>query len=999
VFAQPAIAGAVRDITGAPAPGVTVQASSPVLIEHARTTTTDANGRYRIENLRPGVYSVRFTLPGLASRQQDDVTLTGSMTVMVDAELGPETIKETTTIVGNAPLVDVFSASHETVLGGALLKSLPTARTYSSVLFVVPGVVTSAIDTITGTALTPFPVHGGRVNEGRLTVDGLTIGSPPSGNTPSNYSIDVGNAVEVSLSAAGLGERETGGVLMNVVTKSGGNTLRGSAYAGGTARALQSDNLTPMLQAQGAIAPTPLSRVYDVSGTVGGPIRRDRVWYAVAAHTGGSTREVPNVYYNLNAGDDTKWSYAPDLRRREYSDRTFENASVRLTARLTPRNTVTAFWDAQAVCRTCTGATPGASEPARIAPEAVGILGRQLHVTQATWSSPLSPHVLLEAGYGGTFFGVGNFERNPNPTRGLIRVAEQCANGCADNGNIPGLVYRSQDYSVAHTGSYLWKGSVSYMSGTTSAKIGYQHTLMTDDRTWFTNDRNLTYRFNNGVPNQLTESISPWVNNARAGWDAVFVQMQHTAPRLTVQGALRFDRAGSWFPEQREGPSRFLPAAIVIPETRGVNSYKDLTPRIGAVYDLFGDGTTALKVHLGKYLEGVGVSGTYANSNPTLRLPQTTMVFGTAGVTRAWIDADRDFVPDCDLLDPSAQDLRASGGDMCGVISNTNFGSNVLTSTFDPSLLDGWGVRPSDWTLGVGVAHRVAHGAALTLAYTRRWFHGFSVVDNQAAAASDFTPFTLVAPADSRLPGGGGYAIDGLYDVVPGKAGQVSNLVTGASRFGRWIQRFDGVDATVDVRAGAMTVSAGVSAGQTVADNCDVRARLPELSTAITGTSAFGAGLATSAVTPVSPYCRAETGTQTQGRALAAYLIPRLDVQLSTVFQSRPGAMLAANYAAPNSAVASSLGRDLSGSAPNVTVNLIAPGSMYGDRVQELDVRIGKRLTFGRSHALVSLDVYNVMNENAVLAYNTTFVPQGTWLQPLTIQTPRFFRITAEIEF
>ena len=268
-------------------------------------------------------------------------------------------------------------------------------------------------------------------------------------------------------------------------------------------------------------------------------------------------------------------------------------------------------------------------------------------------------------GYGGTFFGVGNFEREPNPTRDLIRVAEQCASGCPANGNIPGLVYRSQDFSVAHTGSYLWKGSLSYVTGTHSVKIGYQHTLMTDDRTWMTNNQNLTYRVNNGVPNQLTQSISPWVNNARAAWDGLFAQEQWTRDRLTLQGAVRFDRARSWFPAQQEGPSRFLPTPIVIPETRGVDSYKDITPRMGAAYDVFGNGRTALKMNLGRYLEGAGVSGTYANTNPTLRMPQTTMVFGTAGVTRAWTDANGNFVPDCDLLNPAAQDLRRAVAATC----------------------------------------------------------------------------------------------------------------------------------------------------------------------------------------------------------------------------------------------------------------------------------------------------------------------------------------------
>ena len=186
-----------------------------------------------------------------------------------------------------------------------------------------------------------------------------------------------------------------------------------------------------------------------------------------------------------------------------------------------------------------------------------------------------------------------------------------------------------------------------------------------------TNNQNLTYRFNNGVPNQLTESISPWLNKSRTGWDAVFVQERWTRGRLTVQGAVRFDRARSWFPAQQEGPSRFLPVPIIIPETAGVDSYKDITPRLGVAYDVFGDGRTALKVHLGRYLDGAGTSGIYLNTNPTLRMPQTTSRFGTAGVTRAWSDANGNFVPDCDLLNPGAQDLRASGGDLCGVVSNT----------------------------------------------------------------------------------------------------------------------------------------------------------------------------------------------------------------------------------------------------------------------------------------------------------------------------------------
>ena len=998
-FGQAAIAGVVSDPSGAPMPGVAVEASSTALIEKTRTAVTDRGGRYRIEDLRPGTYQVTFTLQGWAPHRQGGIELRGSSTATVNAQLAVGPLADTVTVTAEPPVIDVHSAARELAVSGDVVRSIPTARSYNALLVLIPGVTTNLTDVVTGTATTSFPMHGGRTNEGRLSLDGLNVGSPPSGNSATSYVVDVGQSHEVTFAAAaGFGESETSGLTMNIVPKSGGNELRASLFASGASARFQSDNLTPELAAQGVTA-TRLSKLYDISGTVGGPILADQLWYFASAHTGASTTQSPNVYYNLNAADPGQWLYAPDVTRKSYSDRTFENASGRVTWQATPRNKVSGFWDAQSLCRTCTGATGGLSEPPRVSPEAVGVLGRRLDVTQATWSSPINDHLLAEAGYGGIFFGVGNFERDPNPTRGFIRAVEQCAGGCAANGNIPGLAYRSQDFSVAHTGSYQWKGSLAYVTGTHSVKVGYQHTFMTDDREWFTNDQNLTYRLNNGVPNQLTQSISPWVNDARAAWQALFVEGQRTVERLTLHGALRFDRARSWFPAQQEGPSRFVPDPIVIPATRGVDSYKDITPRVGMAWDVFGTGRTAFRMTLGKYLEGVGLSGHYANTNPSLRMPQTTPVFGTAGVTRAWTDSNQNFVPDCDLSNPAAQDTRAAGGDLCGVMSNTNFGKNVLSNNFDPELLAGWGVRPSDWNLGVTIQQQLGRRASIDVTYTRRSFHGFSVVDNLALQPADLTPFSVVAPLDPRLPGGGGYTVSGLYDVVPAKAGQVDNLVTGSSRFGAWYQHFNGIDVTADARIGrSLTVIGGMSAGQTVSDNCAVRARLPELATTATGTSAFGAGLNTSAVTATSPYCHVAYGILTQVRGLAAYTVPKIAVELAATFQSRPGAMLAANYAAPNSAVAPSLGRDLSGNAANVTVNLVAPGSMYGDRVNQVDLRIGRTLKYGRSRTSIAVDLYNLFNSSAVTTYNNAFVPGGPWRQPLTILTPRFFKITAEIQ-
>ena len=160
---------------------------------------------------------------------------------------------------------------------------------------------------------------------------------------------------------------------------------------------------------------------------------------------------------------------------------------------------------------------------------------------------------------------------------------------------------------------------------------------------------------------------------------------------------------------------------------------------IGAVYDLFGTGGTALKMSLGKYLEGASFSGNYGLTNPSTRMPTTTQVSGAPGVTRAWTDANGNFVTDCDLLNPAAQDLRPGGGDVCGVISNTSFGKEILTNNFDPAILGGWGVRPSDWSLAVSLQHQIGSQSAVDVTYSRRWFRGFSVVDNRSLQPSDLT--------------------------------------------------------------------------------------------------------------------------------------------------------------------------------------------------------------------------------------------------------------------
>lgn len=978
-YGQASITGVVTDSSGAVLPGVTVEASSPVLIEKVRSATTDTTGQYRIVDLRPGPYTVTFTLLGFSTVKREGLELTGSFTATVSVEMRVGAIEETITVAGETPIVDVHSVQRQQVLDDEVIASIPTVRNYNALLGLVPGITTGTNDVSVGPLIVLFAYHGGPTNEGRFVLDGITVGNAHGGNSVSNYTVDIGNSEEVTFTTSGgLGEAETAGVLMNVVPRTGGNTRSGSFFASGANSSMHGSNFTQALKDAGVRAPNPVTRVWDVNGASGGPIWRDRLWYFGNVRTQGTTRFITNLYYNLNANDATKWTYAPDLSRQAFSDRTWNNAGVRLTWQVTPRNKINVYWDEQSICGSCTGATSVNQSPDPLtSPEAQGIgqISPQ-RVQQVSWSSPATSRILLEGGLGTLFgrWGNGAKERQER-TRDLVRVTEQCIAGCPDNGGIAGLTYRSVHWGSHWLGAYNWRAAMSYVTGAHAMKVGYQGYFGEADQTDFTNNHALAYRVNNGVPDLLTMYGDPFTRRPRTATTALYAQEQWTRGRLTLQGAVRFDHAWSYFLDQRVGPTRFISTALVFPKQDGVTGYQDVTTRMNAAYDLRGNGKTAIKVNVGKYLAPASVGGIYSDTNPVLRL--------STNVTRSWIDGNRNWTPDCDLWNRAAQDLRTAGGDLCGAVSNQNFGQLVFSNTYDPALLGGWGVRPSNWSFGLSVQQEVLPRTSVEVGYFRRSDHNFTVTDNRAVASSDFNTFCVTAPSDARLPDGGGHGICELFDVSPAKFGQVDNFITAASNYGNQTQRWQGVDVNVNARLSqGLTVQGGTSTGQTVTDNCEIRAALPEIA-------------------PLNPYCHVATGFLTQVRGLATYTVPRADIQLGAAFQSKLVVAngLAANYSVTNAAVAPSLGRSLAGNRPSVTVNVVAPGSLYGDRVNQLDVRAAKILRFGRMRTTVGVDVYNVLNSAAILTYNQTFIPGGAWLTPTSVLTARLARVNVDVRF
>ncbi|HXD72781.1 MAG TPA: TonB-dependent receptor [Vicinamibacterales bacterium] len=975
---QSAINGTVRDSSGAVLPGVTVEAASPVLIEKVRTAITDGGGQYHIEDLRPGTYSLTFTLTGFSTVKREGIELTGSFTATVNADMKVGAVAETIVVTGETPVVDVVNAKQLQTVSGETLEAIPTARLYHSIATLVPGVSVSGSQDVGGLAgpvTVTFNMRGGPGNEGRLTLDGLSLGASLNGTGVSYTVADVPNAQEITFTTAGgLGELEVGGPAMNLVPRQGGNKFTGSFFGNWANDSLQTSNYTDAIRAAGLSAPNLMQKIWDSDGAIGGPIRTDKLWFFATARYQGNRKLVAGMFDNANAGDPTKWTYVPSTSQSR-DDGTWKSFNARLTWQASQRNKFSFYEDQQWLCTSCMG---GGS--ATTAPEARGNNHATPTVQQVTWSSPYTSKLLLEAGFGTNIIdGYGTQFNLPNASA-LIPVVEACTGGCAANGGIAGLSYRGNNSYVADSDVLSWRASITRVTGGNTAKIGYYGQFV---RNHFpnsvVNDTWTSYRFNNGVPLQLTQLAGPALVNTHLKTHALFAQDQLTLHKLTISAAVRYDRSASFFPEEQVGPNPFILTPTVFPAQDGT-SYNDITPRAGIAYDVFGNGKTSVKVNFGKYLAAAdGSSITGALTNPLSRI--------STSVTRTWTDQNRNFRPDCDLSNPLAQDQRPSGGDFCGQISDLNFAKPVFSNTFDPAILHGWGIRPYDWNFGLQVQQEVAPRVSVNIGYFRRWFGNFFATDNLAVTAADYSSFSITAPADSRLPGGGGNVIGGLYDVSPALFGRTNNFITKADNFGSETQHWNSVEInlTARVRQG-LTFQGGTSTGRLTTNVCEIRAQLPELTiTGITG--------------PTNPYCNVVPPFLTQFKGLASYNVPKIDVQVSGTMQSIPGANLAANLSVPTATTALTLGRPLAGNAPFATVNLVNPGDIQGDRINQLDLRVGKVLHFGRSRVQVSVDLYNALNSSAIQSYNQTFITNGSWLTPTLILPSRFAKITGQVDF
>jgi hypothetical protein len=959
------ISGTVTDQSGAVLPGVTVEAASPALIEGTRTVITNEAGRYSIVNLRPGTYTVSFSLASFGAVKREGLELTSDFTANVNSQLSPGAVTETVTVQGRTPVVDVQSVGQAKVYTRDVVDALPTDRTPNAVLFTIPGTAAGSFGLFTyrGSADSMTMVDGMRMT--------YLVGSGPgTTSAPTNSNMFQEFSYSTNIDSAEVGQP---GMRVNLVPRDGGNQLHSTAFIKYTRGGWQGNNIDDALIAQGVTAPAKTARQWDVNPSGGGPIQRDRLWYYFTyQNTGQDTVQSGS----FNDADPLPYRYVADTSRPGSSQVRTNSIAPRLTWQVSRNDKLAGYYE-------------------RYRSSTPFFYNTQIRLLTTSTASPLSPETTHDATTNGDSGGgrwtrtqgsrllfdttvSGSMRNNYNNYRDAAEPwsAKHLADGLPAIGAatyVIGEGSNNQLLNVANNSaanlskSIELRSSATYVTGSHSFKAGgsfFRGSYFRPVSVY----GNVVLRLDSGASTQATLTLPTNRHDSIDGDWGFFAQDRWTIKRLTANVGVRMD----WL--QTSVPDQLLPSSVWLPEQRfagrTVLDWKDLSPRLGVSYDLFGNGKTALKVAVARFVDGetIGLTG---NVNPMNAISTTD--------TRTWTDTNGDF-----------SIYNANGSvqlSELGPTGNANFGTPIISTHYDNDVLQGWFKRGYNWETDVTVQHELLPRVGVTAVYYRRNTGNQRVTDDLTIDQKSYDgPFCITAPTTDDRLAVAGQEICGLYDIKPALrsgTGTNSNVIF-AKTLG--LERRDvtsGLELNVNARLpkGAF-VSGGASFSNRHQNDCDVVDNPENVR-----------------------FCDQDSGYRPDVKINGSYPLP-LDVRVSLTYRALAGPQVAATYAVPNSLVLTALGRNLAACpATGVcrstkSVALLEPGSEFVSMRQAFDVRFSKQVRVNRYRFQVNADVLNAFNANGVQTINTTFATTSSrWLNATGVQDPRQFQISTQIDF
>ena len=948
-FAQSAITGIVKDTSGAAMPGVTVEASSDVLIEKVKSDVSDSSGHYRIADLRPGTYTVTFTLPGFNTFKRDALQLPAEFTATLNAELTVGALTETITVSGSSPVVDVTTAAKTAVLNREAMDLIPTGRTIQGMAQLVVGVNLSLPDTggARGMQQTYMSTHGMSTSNTTVMVDGqMTNGLQSDGAVQSYYNDAMSS--EVSYQTSGISaETSSGGVRLNMIPREGGNKFSGDFKAVQRPGAWQSSNLTDRHKARGLTNGNAIDRILDYTFSAGGPIKKDKAWIFGSARYYSVNNFIANTYM--------------DDGTQGLDDQFIRSANARVTWQISQRNKLSMYFDEIDKYR-------GHDMQSNYDPETAATVWNSpaYHTTGLKWTSPVTGALFLEAGVSNnTEYYTNEYREGIEKPRGS---AEWFANAAHNEVDLGGYTKAAPVQTTQSPKALYWTVAATYVKGNHTIKIGannrwgiFMHTVDANA------DLTQNYRSSSTgkrwtVPDTVTVRNSPLLYGENLNRDlGIYAQDSWRLNRLTANVGLRWETLNSSVRAGKSPAGRFAPERS-FDEIKNVPNWNNFAPRMALVYDVFGNGKTAVKYSLNRYnlSRTTGIAAAY---NP--------LVSATASLP--WRDVNGNDVAD--------GALRCTG--YPSATCEIDFSS--LSPNFGVAALNEYGAYPRTWNLeqGVELQHELIPGMSVSASWWYGNFHNLTTTINRSYTTADYTPYTWYNPET-------GQPFEVYARTLQNRP--TSNLDTfdperknayGSFNFeGRWRipgggQVFGGVAFERERQKNCTSPDDPNYGGNGLALCDDFKLDIPyRPSFKMSGTKEIGYGVNIS----------------------LSYQNNSSPFSSKTMAVTRGSTRYPANCPSPCPAGAIIMPSTTFGQT-TLTYNLESVRATSVERIVQLDFKVSRTFRFGHYQVLPTFEVFNINNSDAIISYVSTNVLSTSYLAPNSIMQGRMYGLGLVVRF